>query len=125
MAVNYSATVKDNRMTQVLNAIDGDVGAATIEICTAAYASVLVTFTFSDPAGSVSAGVLTFSGMPKAATAGNSGTAAVARIKDNSGDVIVQGLTVGTSGTDIIISSTTITASANYSLTAGSITHAA
>jgi hypothetical protein len=125
MAVNYSATVKDNRMTQVLNAIDGDVGAGTIEICSAAYAAVLVTFTFSDPAGSVSSGVLTFSSMPKTANASNSGTATIARIKDNSGDIIVSGLSVGTSGTDIIISSTTITSGLGYSLTAAAITHAA
>lgn len=60
MAVTYSATVKDNRMTQVLNAIDGGSGAGYIEICSAAYASVLATITLSDPCGSVSEGVLTF-----------------------------------------------------------------
>ncbi len=54
MAVTYSSTVKDNRMTQVLNAIDGGSGAGYIEICSAAYASVLATITLSDPCGSVS-----------------------------------------------------------------------
>ena len=125
MAVNYSNTVKDNRLTQVLNAVDGGPSFGTIEICSAAYAAVLVTFTFSDPSGAVSSQVLTFSGMPKTATAGNSGTAAIARIKDSTGTVVAQGLTVGTSATDVIISSTTITSGLGYSLTAAAITHAA
>jgi hypothetical protein len=38
--------------------------------------------------------------------------------------VIVSGLTVGTSGTNLIISNTTITNGASYSLTSGTITHA-
>ena len=47
--------------------------------------------------------------MPKSDTsADNTGTAAIARIKDSNGNVVVQGLTVGTSGTDIVISSTSI-----------------
>ncbi len=125
MAVNYASALKDTRMTAVRDAIDQDVGAGTLEICTAAYASVLITYTLNDPCGTVSAGVLTFSGLPKTQSASNTGTAAIARFKDNSGDVIVSGLTVGTSGTDIIVSSTTITSGQNYSWNTGTITHAA
>jgi hypothetical protein len=125
MAVNYAAGVKTTRMQAVRDAIDAGAGAGTIEICTAAYASVLITFTLSDPASTVTNDVLTLSGMPKTANAGNGGAAAVARIKDSDANVVVQGLTVGTSGTDIIISNTTITNGASYSLTAGTITHAA
>ena len=125
MAVNYSSALKDTRMTAVRDAIDQDVGAGTLEICTAAYASVLITYTLNDPCGTISAGVLTFSGLPKTQSAANSGTAAIARFKDNSGDVIVSGLTVGTSATDIIVSSTTITSGQNYSWNSGTITHAA
>lgn len=125
MAVNYASALKDTRMTSVITAIDQDVGAGTLEICTSAYATTLITFTLSDPCGTVSSGTLTFSGMPKTAAAGNAGTAAVARIKDNSGDVIVSGLTVGTTASDVIISNTTITNGASYSLTSATITHAA
>lgn len=125
MAVNYATTVKTTRMQAVRDAIDAGVGAGTIEICSAAYAAVLVTFTFSDPASSVATDTLTFLSLPKNANAGNTGTAAIARIKDSTGTVVCQGLSVGTSGTDIIISSTSITSGLGYSLTAGTIVHSA
>lgn len=125
MAVTYSNTVKDNRMTQVLNAIDGGAGAGYIEICTAAYASVLATITLSDPCGTVGSQALTLT-MPKSDTnADATGTAAIARIKDSNGTVIVSGLTVGTSGTDIILSSVAVTAGDTVTLNSAVITHAA
>lgn len=125
MAVTYSSTVKDNRMTQVLNAIDGGVAAGYIEICSAAYASVLATITLADPCGSVAANALTFT-MPKSDTnADNTGTAAIARIKDSAGNIIVSGLTVGTVGTDIVLSSVGITAGDTVTINSATITHAA
>jgi hypothetical protein len=125
MAVNYGSAVKTTRMQAVRDAIDAGPAAGTLEVYTAAYGTLLITFTLSDPASAVAADVLTLNGMPKTAAAGNSGTAALARIKDSTGTVVAQGLTVGTSGTDIIISSTSINSGSNYSLTAGTITHAA
>lgn len=125
MAVNYASGVKTTRMQAVRDAIDAGAGAGTIEICTAAYASVLITFTLSDPASTVSGDTLSLAGLPKSASASNSGTAAIARIKDSTGTVVAQGLTVGTSGTDIIVSNTTINSGQSYQLTAGSIVHAA
>ena len=123
MAVNYSTTVKNSRLTVVRDAIDGGPAAGTLEICTATYASVLVTVTFSDPCGTVSSGVLTFSGTPIAATAGNTGTAAIARIKDSTGTVVCDGLTVGTSGTDITVNTTSVNSGASVSVTSATITH--
>lgn len=125
MAVNYRASLKNTRMTAVATDIDSGAGAATLEVCTAAFATVLVTFTLSDPASTVAADVLTLSGMPKTANAAATGTAAVARIKESGGTVVVNNLTVGTSGTDIIISSTAITSGNPYNLNSGTITHAA
>lgn len=125
MAVTYSNTVKDNRMTQVLNAIDGGAGAGYIEICSAAYAAVLATITLSDPCGSVAAQALTLT-MPTSDTnADNTGTAAIARIKDSTGTIVVSGLTVSTSGADINLSSLAITAGDTVTLNSAVITHAA
>lgn len=124
MAVNYASSLKTTRMEAVRDAIDSGAGNATLEIATSAFASVLLTFTLSDPASTVAGSVLTLAGLPKTATASAGGTAAVARIKDPGGTVVVNNLTVGTSGTDLIISNTTITNGASYSLTAGTITHA-
>jgi hypothetical protein len=125
MAVTYSNTVKDNRMTQVLNAIDGGAGAGYIEICSAAYASVLATITLADPCGSVGSQALTLT-MPKSDTnADASGTAAIARIKDSVGNIIVSGLTVGAGSGDINLSSVVITIGDTVTLNSAVITHAA
>lgn len=125
MAVNYRASLKTTRMNAVVTDIDSGPGAGTLEIATAGYASVLVTFTLSDPSATVSGDALTLSGMPKTANATATGTAAVARIKESGGTVVVNNLTVGTSGTDITISSTSITSGNPYNLNSGVITHAA
>jgi hypothetical protein len=125
MAVNYDTPTKTLRMQQVRDQIDSGVGPGTIEICSAAYASVLIIFTLSDPGSSVATDTLSLLGLPKNANASNSGTAAVARIKDSGGTVRVNNLTVGTSGTDVIISATAITSGLPYSLTAGTIVHSA
>ena len=124
MGVVYRSTLRTTRMTAVETDIDSGSGAATLEIGTTGFSSVLVTFTLSDPAGTVSGDVLTGAGMPKSATAGNTGTAAEARIKESGGTVIISGLTVGTTGTNVIISpSTTITSGQTCNLTALTITH--
>ena len=125
MAVTYSDTIKNNRMTQVLNGIDAGASYGYIEICSAAYALVLATINLADPCGTVGTQALTLT-MPKSdTTADNTGTAAVARIKDSDGNIVVSGLTVGTSGTDIILSSLAITAGDTVTLNSAVITHAA
>lgn len=124
MAVIYGATTRTARMNAVETALDGGSGAATLEIGTTGMASILVTFTLSDPAGAVVGDVLTASTMPKTATAGNSGAAAEARLKDSAGNIIVSGLTVGTAATNVIISpTTTITSGQTCNLTALTLTH--
>lgn len=123
MAVNYNTTVKNSRMTVVRDAIDAGPSFGYLEICTAAYASVLATVTFAKPSGTVSTGVLSFSGLPISTTAGATGTAAIARIKDSTGTVIADGLTVGTSGTDITVSTTSFNSGIGVNLTAAAITH--
>jgi len=125
MAVNYLASLKSTRMTAVINAMDVNASAGFIEICTAAYAAVLCTITFSKPSFSESGGVITMLSPPKSNTASGTGTAAVARIKDGgTTNVVVNNLTVGTSASDIILNSTSITSGQTVTLTAGTITHA-
>lgn len=123
MAVNYNTNVKNSRLTVVRDAIDAGPAAGTLEICTTGYTTVLTTVTLADPSGTVSAGVLSFSGLPLSATAGANGTAALARLKDSTGTVICDGLTVGTSGADVIVSTTSFTSGLSVSLTSATITH--
>jgi len=51
------------------------------------------------------------------------GTAAAARIRDSDNNDVVTGLTVGTSGADIILDSVSITAGQTVTLLTGAITH--
>ena len=126
MAVTYSTATKTARMTAVRDAIDGGPAAGVLQIGTTGMASVLAEITLNDPCGTVSNGVLTLSGFPKSDTAANAtGTAAAARIRDSAGNDIITGLTVGTTGTDIVLDSVSITASQTVTLNSASITHAA
>lgn len=124
MAITYSTTVKNNRLTQVLNAIDGGAGNGILVIGTTGLATTLVSVTLAKPSATVSAGVLTFSGLPKSGTATGTGTAAEAKITDSTGTTVVSGLTVGTTSTDIIIDNTSITTGQTVNFNATStITH--
>lgn len=126
MAVTYSTACKTARMEAVVAQIDAGAGTSTIEIGTAGMASVLAVFDLPDPCGTVTNGVLTFDMDPDLvdASANASGTAAEARIKDGDGTVVISGLTVGTSGADVILDSVSITSGQTVTLTTGSITHA-
>jgi hypothetical protein len=126
MAVTYTTAVKNARLTAVEVAIDAGGGVGRLEIGTAAMASILCTIPFNATSGTVSGGVLTFTGFPKSDTnAANSGTAAAARIRTYAATDIVTGLTVGTSATDIVIDNTTIVAGQTITVNSATITHAA
>lgn len=126
MAVTYSTAAKTARMDAVIAQIDGGAGAGTVEIGTAGMASVLAILTLADPCGTTAAGVLTFDFDPDISdsSADATGTAAEARIKDSNGTVIISGLTVGTSATDIVLDSVSITTGQAVTLKTGTITHA-
>lgn len=122
MAVTYVADVKNARMDAVLTEIGNG---AKIKIYTAGQAALLVTLTCPTPSGTVSGDVLTLNMDPDlSASAVDGGTAAVATIT-TSGDVEkITGLTVGTSGTDIVLDSVTISNGQTVTLATGTITHA-
>lgn len=126
MAVTYSTAVKTLRMQAVADAIDAGVGAGTLEIGTTAMGTVLATFQLTEPCGTVSGAVLTLDFDPDISdtSADATGTAAAAQIKNGDGTVVISGLTVGTSGTDIVLDNTSITATQTVTLTAGTLTHA-
>lgn len=125
MAYAYSTAVKNARLQAVVDAIDAGASAGTLEIGTTSMASVLATLTLADPSGVVAAGVLTFDFDPDiTAIAAATGTAAEARIKDSDGTVIISGMTVGTSGTDIVLDSASITVGQSVTVQTGAITHA-
>jgi hypothetical protein len=127
MAVTYSTAAKDARMSAVVSTI-GTSG--KLKILTAADA-VLVTFTLAATAGTVTGGVLTFSDANGAtagilnATASASGVAAKAIYTTSADVTVISGLTVGTSGTDLIIDNTNIASGQSVTVNSATITHAA
>lgn len=119
MAVVYNDTVKNTRMTAVVTAIGGT---GKLVIGTTGMATILATLNLSATAGTVAgAGILTLNAVTSA-TAGNTGTAAEAKITDGTTDIIT-GLTVGTSGANINLSSLGITSGDTVAISAGTITH--
>lgn len=123
MAVTYASAVKDARMTAVKDAIDGGPSFGKLVIRDSGN-NPLVTILFDDPCGTVSGGVLTFSGLPNSATASATGTADNAIITDSTDATLISGLTVGTAATDVIIDNTSINSGQTVNLNATStITH--
>lgn len=124
MAVTYSTATKSARMTAVVNEIDAGAGAGKLKIRDSGN-TILATITLTDPSGTVSNGVLTFDFDPDiSTTASATGTAANAIITDSNDVTVISGLTVGTSGTDIILDNTSITSGQTVIITSGTITHA-
>lgn len=128
MAVTYPTNVKASRMTAVRDNIDAGGAAGKLEICSAAYASILATIPLGysgASTGTVSGAVLTLSGFPRSDTsADNTGTAAVARIRTSANVDVITGLTVGLSGSDINLDSLSITAGQTVTINSAAITHA-
>jgi hypothetical protein len=122
MSVVYNTTLKNTRMTDVVTAI-GTTG--VLQIGTAAFGTLLSTINLANPAGTVTGGVLTFSGTPLTdSSAAASGTAAAARVRTASGGTdIITGLTVSSTSGDVVLSSTNIVAGQPVTITSASITH--
>jgi hypothetical protein len=134
MSVVYAATLKTNRMQLVPDLIASLVAAAStgtrsagsLVIGTASLSGgtgVLVTLPLSTTPFTVAGAVATLAGSPSAnASAG--GTAALAEFRNNAGTTIISGLTVGTSGSDINLTSTTIANGQTVTMTGtNTITH--
>jgi hypothetical protein len=122
MAVTYTNAVKIARMAAVVTQ------AAVLEIGTSAMGTVLATISLGNPiAGAATgAGVLTLSGFPRSDTSADAtGTAAAARIRTASGGTdIITGLTVGTSGTDVVLDNLSLAATQTVTINSAVFTHA-
>lgn len=129
MALGYSSTARNNRLAAVRDLIDGGAGAGLLRIydgsrpatCGAA-TTLLAELTCSDPcAGAPAAGVLTLSAITADASANASGTATWHRFVDSTGTCVVDG-NCGTSGSDMNLNVTTVTAGVQFSVTSYVIT---
>lgn len=111
MPVNYPLDTKAARMTATRDRMDSGGAAGKLEIGTTGMAQILATVTLGYPGtatGTVSGAVLSLAGFPKEVNASVTGTAAEARIRNSANADVLTGLTVGTSGTDVIIDNTSL-----------------
>lgn len=123
MAIGLSTTVRNAQANAVRDAIDGGAGAGLLRIysgtrpATGGTATTLLAeLTFSDPcAPAASSGVLTFSAITADSSANATGTATWARAVDSAGTFVVD-MSVGTSGADINLNSTSIQSGASVSI---------
>ncbi len=108
MTVSHSAATRNNIADAVLIDIDADVGAGNLVFRTSIDVEV-ATLPLSDPAGTVTGAVLTFSAITSD-TSPTGGVVAKATIEDNSGNIVLTAGSVLTSGGDINLSTLTIAA---------------
>jgi hypothetical protein len=131
--IEYSNTAANARLAAGLTAtgvpgqsVDGNTGPGQLVIGTSALAGatgVLATLSLPKPCGTIASRVWTLAGVPINVTPTASGVGALGELRDSAGTTIINGLTVGTAGTDIIVSTTTFSTSVPVSVQAGNITH--
>jgi hypothetical protein len=138
MAVVYSDTLKTNRLQIMSDRVAGKTAAAAtgsatagqLVIGTAALSGatgVLATIALPTAPFVVSGSgtvIATLQGVPLSVNASATGTAAKAELRQNNGTTVeASGLTVGTSGSDINLTSVSITSGQTVTVTSGTITH--
>jgi hypothetical protein len=131
MAVRLAAATANAMANAITAAVDGGPSFGTLKIYTGSQpatgdstetGTLLASFTLSDPSfGAASNGVITLAGVPKTVAASNTGTAGWFRIEDSTGANVLDG-SVGTSGNQINLNTTSITTGVNVSITSGTIT---
>lgn len=133
MAITLATATQNAACNAMVDLIDGGVGDGLIRIYTATRPAsantaisgqtLLAEFTCNDPAfGAASSGVATFDVTGGITATGlAAGTAAWARVVDSAEATVFDG-SVGTSGTDFIINTTTISVGLDLSITSGTYT---
>lgn len=135
MTIRTAVAARNAALDAELDRTDAGAGAGTIKIYTGAQpatgdtaetGTLLATFTCADPAWSAATGgVKTLDADPDlSATAVATGTAGWARVEDSAGNNVFDG-SVGVSGTDFIINTTSITSGQATVLLSGTITYPA
>jgi hypothetical protein len=132
MTLRVAVAARNAGLDAIFDRANAGAAAGTIKIYTgsqpatadtAESGTLLATFTLADPAFAAAAsGVKDLDADPDlSTTAAATGTAGWARCEDSDGNNVFDG-SVGTSGTDFIINSTSITSGQTVNLTLGSIT---
>lgn len=129
MALAFAATTRNGWLDNINTLLNAGAGAALIRIYDGSRPStggtattLLAELTCSDPAAAAAAsGVLTFSAITQDASANATGTATWFRMVDSAGNFVLDG-NVSTSGSDLNLTSTSITATEAVSISSATIT---
>lgn len=129
MALAFAATTRNGWLDSVNTLLNAGTSAALIRIYDGtrpatggAATTLLAELTCSDPAAAAAAsGVLTFSAITQDASANATGTATWFRMVDSAGTFVLDG-DVGTSGSDLNLTSTSIVATEAVSISSATIT---
>jgi hypothetical protein len=114
MALGLATALRTTRATDIVNAIDaGTAGLLRIydgvrPATGGSVTNLLAELTLSDPCGTVTNGVLTFSAITQDASANATGTATWFRIVTSAAAFVLDG-GVGTSGADLNLTTTSVT----------------
>ena len=119
MSVNYPISVLNNRLQQVVNAIDAGASNGFLKLIQLGGA-VAASFQLSRPCGTITGGVLTFSGLSLIDPAAAGGSVSGGLVTDGDGNTVISGLTINA---DIfLVPTTTIAAGQTVAITAATIT---
>lgn len=129
MTMGFADSLRHGWLDDIRAAIDAGAGAGLLRIYDGSRPSkggtattLLAELTFSDPAApAASGGVLTFSSITQDASANATGTATWFRWVDSTGTFVGDG-SVGTSGADLNLATTSIIAGQPVAVTSGTIT---
>jgi len=128
MAVTHSTAVRTALATAVKDAIDGGSGAGKLVFrlsgTVGSPGTAVATLTLSDPCGSVSGAVLTFSAITSDTNATGNATAVAAATLQTSADTVCVHCAVAASGSDINMSGG-LTVNAGDTVSCSSLTYTA
>jgi hypothetical protein len=135
MAIAFSTAAAGARLTLTYNStstsagvsVNGQtagggllvIGTSGLSGATGVLASVVLT---STPPFSISGKVVTLSGTPLSVSPSANGTAALAELRDSAGNTVVSGLSVGTSGSNVNLTTVTLSTGVPVSITSGTVT---
>ena len=117
MALAYATTLRNSRLDAINTAANAGAGAALLRIYDGTRpasggtaTTLLAELTFTDPAfGAAGSGIITASAITQDASANATGTATWFRVVDSSATFVMDG-NVGTSGSDLNMTTTSIVA---------------
>lgn len=129
MALAYVTALRNARLDAITTKIDAGAGAGLLRIYDGtrpatggAATTLLAELTFSDPSSAAASdGVLTASAITQDSSANATGTATWFRVVDSAATFVMDG-NVGTSGSDLNLTTTSITATQPVSVTSFVIT---